>query len=288
MQTDAFASLIPTSAGRREISKERSILAESAASFFTVYLCLSTLLCSGIVASHAVVPIRVFTIALSYGLAHGCAVYAWSFPTADMKVTWDETRHISPIISMSLYLAGKQEFISTMLVYWIFQAIGALLGALAVLASISRSDDDAAQIWGYYEHPENVTVAMAFMMEMVATCVFVVVSVLFLFSGAEDSRPLGTHEKNSINTAFLLVCLNSAAGAVCGGFLNPYVLIAIGFLSSDWNRILLLIVAELTGGFLAAALINLYQFGTTPRKTQEVKSGEEGIDEPLQGDFEYD
>ncbi|HXW56646.1 MAG TPA: aquaporin [Candidatus Cybelea sp.] len=145
--------------------------------------------------------------------------------------------HYNPAITLGVWLRGKCQA-KDVVPYMIFQAVGAVLAALAVKYLKA----------GTTVTPMNLTTAPALLAEFLFT--FALVFVVLNTATAKDTAGNSFY---GLAIGFTVLAGAFAVGGISGGAFNPAVAIGISVMGlASWSSIWIYFVAEFVGGVVAA------------------------------------
>ncbi|PZE77080.1 MULTISPECIES: MIP/aquaporin family protein [unclassified Curtobacterium] len=213
------------------------------------------LLGTGVVANVALTKTKGFAAGtLMVTIGWGFAVFA------GVTVSYKSGAHLNPAVSLAQFILGNISF-GTMLLYWLAQMIGAVIGAvlcwLAYRQHFDQEPDPAAKLGVFSTGPAIRNYAWNLVTEIIGT--FVLVFVIIAFTNGKTPAELG-----AIPVAFLVIAIGVSLGGPTGYAINPArdlgPRIAHAFLpirgkgSNDWAYAWVPVVGPLVGGALAAVL----------------------------------
>ncbi|PZF65100.1 aquaporin family protein [Curtobacterium sp. MCBD17_013] len=213
------------------------------------------LLGTGVVANVALTKTKGFAAGtLMVTIGWGFAVFA------GVTVSYKSGAHLNPAVSLAQFILGNISF-GTMLLYWLAQMIGGVIGAvlcwLAYRQHFDQEPDPAAKLGVFSTGPAIRNYAWNLVTEIIGT--FVLVFVIIAFTNGKTPAELG-----AIPVAFLVIAIGVSLGGPTGYAINPArdlgPRIAHAFLpirgkgSNDWAYAWVPVVGPLVGGALAAVL----------------------------------
>ncbi|PZF59245.1 aquaporin family protein [Curtobacterium sp. MCBD17_034] len=213
------------------------------------------LLGTGVVANVALTKTKGFAAGtLMVTIGWGLAVFA------GVTVSYKSGAHLNPAVSLAQFILGNISF-GTMLLYWLAQMIGAVIGAalcwLAYRQHFDQEPDPAAKLGVFSTGPAIRNYAWNLVTEIIGT--FVLVFVIIAFTNGKTPAQLG-----AIPVAFLVIAIGVSLGGPTGYAINPardlgpriaHAILPIrGKGSNDWAYAWVPVVGPLVGGALAAVL----------------------------------
>lgn len=185
--------------------------------------------------------------ALGVAVAFGLILMALTYALAPIS-----NAHLNPAMTLGYVLSGRMK-VDLAGQYWVAQFLGGILGAaLVVVVRAQSSGMDqkmfGANGWGSLSQT-NATVGAAFIVEILATFLFVFV-VLAVTSKAGNSSFQGVAAGVALTVAYLIAIPVSGGGVNPARSLGPAIFAGGDALSQLW----LYIVAPLLGSLLAVVV----------------------------------
>ena len=189
---------------------------------------------------------------LGIALAFGLAIVAMAYGIGPISGC-----HVNPAVSFGAFLAGRMS-LAEMITYWVAQVLGALVGALVLMAIASGHANWAIDEWGLGANGwgpgylGEYTLQAAFIFEVVATFLFLVVIL-----GSTQARAPAAFAGLSIGLT--LAVIHIVGIQVTGVSVNPArsfgpaAIVQGAALSQLW----LFIIAPLIGAGLAGLLFRI-------------------------------
>jgi aquaporin Z len=210
----------------------KSYIAELLGTFTLVFLGSLALL-----AATAFPSTKLLVIAFGFGLALLAGLYAFGEISGG---------HFNPAVSLAMFLNGRLE-LPQMIGYWIVQVAGAILAALAVLATYGQ-DAVAATTTAPSANWD------AFWLEFLLTATFVAV----ILQSSRSQRVFGTA---LLAIPLTLVAIHLAAVPVSGSSVNPARSIGPMLVGNEgWGDIWIYTIAPFLGA-VVAAFLHLFLYG---------------------------
>ncbi|MGN6409337.1 MAG: MIP/aquaporin family protein [Curtobacterium sp.] len=196
-----------------------------------------------------------------FGAGFLMVTIGWGFAVfAGVTVSYKSGGQLNPAVSLAQFILGNISF-GAMLLYWLAQMIGAIIGAVIVWLAYKQHFDEepdaAAKLGVFSTGPAIRTYGWNLVTEIIGT--FVLVFVVIAFTNGKTPAELG-----AIPVAFLVIAIGVSLGGPTGYAINPArdlgPRIAHAFLpikgkgSSDWAYAWVPVVGPLVGGALAAGL----------------------------------
>jgi len=196
-----------------------------------------------------------------FGAGFLMVTIGWGFAVfAGATVAYKSGGQLNPAVSLAQAILGNIT-VGTMLLFWLAQVIGAIIGAvivwLAYKQHFDEEPDPAAKLGVFSTGPAIRNYAWNVVTEIIGT--FVLVFVVLAFTNGGTPSDLG-----AIPVAFLVIAIGVSLGGPTGYAINPArdlgPRIAHAFLpikgkgTSDWSYAWVPIVGPLVGGALAAVL----------------------------------
>lgn len=185
-----------------------------------------------------------------FGGSHLAIAFAFGLSVVAMAYTIGGTSgcHINPAITLGVYLSGRMD-IKEALGYWIGQIVGGILGAAILfwITSMSVFEMGGANV---ANAAGGVTVGCAFIVEIVATFIFVLVVL-----GCTDSKA-GAGDFAGLAIGLSLVLIHIVCIPLTGTSVNPARSIgpAIFVGGEALKQLWIFIVAPLIGAALSAVV----------------------------------
>lgn len=224
-----------------------------------------TLLGVGVVANHLLGKTKGhgggwLLINFGWGLAVFAGVY----------VSWQSGAHLNPAVTVGILASGAESYapgvavnVSSTLVYFAAEMIGAVLGAIVCWLAYKQHFDEpldpAAKLGVFATGPEIRSYPWNIVTEVIAT--FVLVFVILMFGGTPSG--LGP-----LAVAMLVVGIGASLGGPTGYAINPardlgpriaHAILPIrGKGGSDWAYAWVPVVGPLLGGALAGAIFQIF------------------------------
>jgi glycerol uptake facilitator protein len=196
-----------------------------------------------------------------FGAGFLMVTFGWGFAVfAGVTVSYKSGGMLNPAVAFAQMILGNITF-GAMLLYWVAEVIGAIIGAvivwLAYKQHFDEEPDPAAKLGVFSTGPAIRSYAWNLITEIIGT--FVLVFVVIAFTNGKTPAALG-----AIPVAFLVVVIGTSLGGPTGYAINPArdlgPRIAHAFLpikgkgTSDWSYAWVPVVGPLIGGGLAAVL----------------------------------
>ncbi|OIH93639.1 MIP/aquaporin family protein [Curtobacterium sp. MCBA15_001] len=196
-----------------------------------------------------------------FGAGFLMVTIGWGFAVfAGVTVSYKSGGQLNPAVSLAQAILGNIT-VGAMLLFWLAQLIGAIIGAvivwLAYKQHFDEEPDPAAKLGVFSTGPAIRSYAWNVVTEIIGT--FVLVFVVIAFTNGKTPAELG-----AIPVAFLVIAIGVSLGGPTGYAINPArdlgPRIAHAFLpikgkgSSDWSYAWVPVVGPLIGGALAAGL----------------------------------
>jgi glycerol uptake facilitator protein len=196
-----------------------------------------------------------------FGAGFLMVTVGWGFAVfAGVEVSYKSGGMLNPAVALAQMILGNITF-GAMLLYWVAEVIGAIVGAVIVWLAYKQHFDDepdpAAKLGVFSTGPAIRSYAWNLVTEIIGT--FVLVFVVIAFTNGKTPAALG-----AIPVAFLVIAIGVSLGGPTGYAINPArdlgPRIAHAFLpirgkgTSDWSYAWVPVVGPLIGGALAAGL----------------------------------
>jgi glycerol uptake facilitator protein len=196
-----------------------------------------------------------------FGAGFLMVTFGWGFAVfAGVTVAYKSGGQLNPAVSLAQMILGNISF-GTMLLFWVAQLVGAVIGAvivwLAYKQHFDEEPDPAAKLGVFSTGPAIRSYGWNLVTEIIGT--FVLVFVVIAFTNGGTPKELG-----AVPVAFLVIAIGVSLGGPTGYAINPArdlgPRIAHAFLpikgkgSSDWAYAWVPVVGPLIGGALAAVL----------------------------------
>ncbi|WP_144758526.1 MIP/aquaporin family protein [Curtobacterium sp. 9128] len=196
-----------------------------------------------------------------FGAGFLMVTIGWGFAVfAGVTVSYKSGGQLNPAVSLAQAILGNIS-VGTMLLFWLAQLIGAVIGAvivwLAYKQHFDEEPDPAAKLGVFSTGPAIRSYGWNLVTEIIGT--FVLVFVVIAFTNGKTPAELG-----AIPVAFLVIAIGVSLGGPTGYAINPArdlgPRIAHAFLpikgkgSSDWAYAWVPVVGPLIGGAIAAGL----------------------------------
>jgi glycerol uptake facilitator protein len=196
-----------------------------------------------------------------FGAGFLMVTVGWGFAVfAGVEVSYKSGGMLNPAVALAQMILGNITF-GAMLLYWVAEVIGAIIGAIIVWLAYKQHFDDepdpAAKLGVFSTGPAIRSYAWNLVTEIIGT--FVLVFVVIAFTNGKTPAALG-----AIPVAFLVIAIGVSLGGPTGYAINPArdlgPRIAHAFLpikgkgTSDWSYAWVPVVGPLIGGALAAGL----------------------------------
>jgi len=181
--------------------------------------------------------------------------------------------HLNPAVTIGLAVAGKFPW-SDVGTYILAQLIGSIIGAIVVWIvyrdHFNVTEDPDAQLSVFSTSPAISNSLFNLLSEIVGT--FVLVFVIFYFTGAEISEPkslIGLGSLGAVPVAFLVWAIGLSLGGTTGYAINPVrdfgpriahsILPIRNKRNSNWKYGWIPIIGPFIGGLIAAGLYLILQ-----------------------------
>lgn len=196
-----------------------------------------------------------------FGAGFLMVTIGWGFAVfAGVTVSYKSGGQLNPAVSLAQAILGNIT-VGAMLLFWLAQLIGAIIGAvivwLAYKQHFDEEPDPAAKLGVFSTGPAIRSYGWNLVTEIIGT--FVLVFVVIAFTNGKTPAELG-----AIPVAFLVIAIGVSLGGPTGYAINPardlgpriaHALLPIaGKGSSDWSYAWVPVVGPLVGGALAAGL----------------------------------
>jgi glycerol uptake facilitator protein len=196
-----------------------------------------------------------------FGAGFLMVTIGWGFAVfAGVTVSYKSGGQLNPAVSLAQAILGNIT-VGAMLLFWLAQLIGAVIGAvivwLAYKQHFDEEPDPAAKLGVFSTGPAIRSYGWNLVTEIIGT--FVLVFVVIAFTNGKTPAELG-----AIPVAFLVIAIGVSLGGPTGYAINPArdlgPRIAHAFLpikgkgSSDWAYAWVPVVGPLLGGAIAAGL----------------------------------
>jgi len=196
-----------------------------------------------------------------FGAGFLMVTIGWGFAVfAGVTVSYKSGGQLNPAVSLAQAILGNIT-VGEMLLYWLAQMIGAIIGAVIVWLAYKQHFDEepdaAAKLGVFSTGPAIRNYGWNLVTEVIGT--FVLVFVVIAFTNGKTPAELG-----AIPVAFLVIAIGVSLGGPTGYAINPArdlgPRIAHAFLpiagkgTSDWSYAWVPVVGPLVGGALAAGL----------------------------------
>ncbi|MBF4590129.1 MULTISPECIES: MIP/aquaporin family protein [unclassified Curtobacterium] len=196
-----------------------------------------------------------------FGAGFLMVTIGWGFAVfAGVTVSYKSGGQLNPAVSLAQAILGNIS-VGTMLLFWLAQMIGAVIGAvivwLAYKQHFDEEPDPAAKLGVFSTGPAIRSYGWNLVTEIIGT--FVLVFTVIAFTNGKTPSELG-----AIPVAFLVIAIGVSLGGPTGYAINPArdlgPRIAHAFLpikgkgSSDWAYAWVPVVGPLLGGAIAAGL----------------------------------
>ncbi|KQO65263.1 glycerol transporter [Curtobacterium sp. Leaf261] len=209
----------------------------------------------GVVANVALTKTKGFgagTLMVTFGWAMGVFV--------GVLVSYKSGAHLNPAVSLAQFMLGNITFVA-MLVYWLAQMIGAIIGAAIVWLAYKQHFDDepdpAAKLGVFSTGPAIRSYGWNLVTEIIGT--FVLVFAIIALTNGKAPAELGP-----LPVAFIVLAIGVSLGGPTGYAINPardlgpriaHAILPIkGKGSNDWSYAWVPVVGPLIGGAIAALL----------------------------------
>lgn len=150
--------------------------------------------------------------------------------------------HYNPAVTLGVWLRGKCET-KDVLPYMIFQAVGAVLAALA--AKYLKSGASIA--------PMTISLLPALLSEFLFTFALVLVVL-----NTATAKGTANNSFYGLAIGFTVMTGAFAVGNISGGAFNPAVALGVSMMGlSAWSNLWIFLVSELAAGALAAAVFKI-------------------------------
>lgn len=223
----------------------RATFAEFIATLLFVFLGAGSVIVSGTLTNGELTATRLVTIAL----AHGLAITLLVFATAHIS-----GGHINPAVTFAAMLT-KKIGAAKGLMFIVAQVVGAVIGALLILATIPDAADTNL---GSHALGPGVSVGMALSMEIVVTFILVFV----VFATAVDPGGMGNLAPIAIGLVVLVDHL--VAVPITGASMNPARSFGPALVAGEWANHWIYWAGPLVGGAIAG-LVYQFAFINRPR-----------------------
>jgi aquaporin TIP len=223
----------------------RTTFAELVATLLFVFLGAGAVVVSGTLTNGELTATRLVAIAL----AHGLAIALLAFATANIS-----GGHINPAVTFAALLTKKIN-VARGLMFMVAQLIGAVVGALLLLATIP---DAANTNLGAHALGPGVSVGMGLLMEIIVTFALVFV----IFATAVDRGGMGNLAPLAIGLTVLVDHL--LAVPITGASMNPARSFGPALVAGQWANHWIYWVAPLLGAAIAG-LVYQFAFINRPR-----------------------
>ncbi|MFL5297930.1 MAG: aquaporin [Phenylobacterium sp.] len=182
---------------------------------------------------------------LGAALAFGFAIVALAYGLGPIS-----GGHVNPAVSLGMFIAGRMS-LTDMLVYWVAQCAGALVGAVILAAIAGSTEHLGVNGWGP-EYGGGFSVQAAAIFEIVMTALFVAVIL-----GA--TRSTAAPAVAGLAIGLTLAAIHIVGIQVTGVSVNPARSLGPAVLTGGQalSQLWLFIVAPLIGGVLGAAPFRL-------------------------------
>ncbi|WP_267423200.1 MULTISPECIES: MIP/aquaporin family protein [unclassified Curtobacterium] len=196
-----------------------------------------------------------------FGAGFLMVTIGWGFAVfAGVTVSYKSGGQLNPAVSLAQAILGNIS-VGTMLLFWLAQMIGAVIGAvivwLAYKQHFDEEPDPAAKLGVFSTGPAIRSYGWNLVTEIIGT--FVLVFTVIAFTNGKTPSELG-----AIPVAFLVIAIGVSLGGPTGYAINPArdlgPRIAHAFLpikgkgTSDWAYAWVPVVGPLLGGAIAAGL----------------------------------
>ncbi|WIE56423.1 MIP/aquaporin family protein [Curtobacterium sp. MCLR17_031] len=196
-----------------------------------------------------------------FGAGFLMVTIGWGFAVfAGVLVSYKSGGQLNPAVSLAQAILGHIT-VGTMLIYWLAQMIGAVIGAVIVWLAYKQHFDEepdaAAKLGVFSTGPAIRSYGWNLVTEIIGT--FVLVFVILAITNGKAPAELG-----AVPVAFLVIAIGVSLGGPTGYAINPArdlgPRLAHAFLpikgkgSSDWAYAWVPVVGPLVGGALAAVL----------------------------------
>ena len=196
-----------------------------------------------------------------FGAGFLMVTIGWGFAVfSGVTVSYESGGQLNPAVTLAQFILGNLSF-GEMLLYWLAQLIGAVIGAVVVWRAYKQHFDEepdpAAKLGVFSTGPAIRTYGWNLVTEIIGT--FVLVFVVIAFTNGQTPAELG-----AIPVAFLVIAIGVSLGGPTGYAINPArdlgPRLAHAFLpikgkgTSDWAYSWVPVVGPLIGGALAAVL----------------------------------
>jgi MIP family channel proteins len=223
----------------------RTTFAELVATLLFVFLGAGAVVASGTLTNGELTATRLVAIAL----AHGLAIALLAFATANIS-----GGHINPAVTFAALLTKKIN-VARGLMFMVAQLIGAVVGALLLLATIPDAADTNL---GAHALGPGVSVGMGLLMEIIVTFALVFV----IFATAVDRGGMGNLAPLAIGLTVLVDHL--LAVPITGASMNPARSFGPALVAGQWANHWIYWVAPLLGAAIAG-LVYQFAFINRPR-----------------------
>lgn len=191
-------------------------------------------------AGTAAAPLGTAMIAIS--LAHGIAIFVLASATG--RIT---NAHLNPAVTIAFMASGVQS-VRSGIMYIIAQLLGAALGALVLKFCLVNGD-----VLGQHSvNLEAVSLAGAFVVEMVLTAVLVIV----IFSVAVDED--GFDKIAPLVIGLTVAVIHFVAVPLTGASVNPARTFGPALATGSWDHIWLYFAAPVLGALIGLAIYKLF------------------------------
>jgi glycerol uptake facilitator protein len=196
-----------------------------------------------------------------FGAGFLMVTIGWGFAVfAGVTVSYKSGGQLNPAVSLAQAILGNIS-VGTMLLFWLAQMIGAVIGAvivwLAYKQHFDEEPDPAAKLGVFSTGPAIRSYGWNLVTEVIGT--FVLVFTVIAFTNGQTPSQLG-----AVPVAFLVIAIGVSLGGPTGYAINPArdlgPRIAHAFLpikgkgTSDWAYAWVPVVGPLLGGAIAAGL----------------------------------
>jgi aquaporin TIP len=207
---------------------------------------------------------------VAIALAHGLVIAVMASAVGHIS-----GGHFNPAVTFG-FLVARRIDPALALVYWLSQIVGAVLGALLVVALIPDQLTDAVNL-GVPALGEGVGAGAGFVLEAILT--FFLVWVIF----ATAADPRGTFKSIAGLAIGLTITLDILIGGpLTGAAMNPGRAFGPQLIGNEWADGWVWYLGPLAGGGLAALLYEVLYL--RPARPMPVGPPETGIEEPRPGD----
>ena len=172
--------------------------------------------------------------------------------------------HFNPAVTLAAVFDGRIDVLNAGL-YWVAQAVGAVVASFAILGIVSKTAVDATR------NGPGVPEAQAFAAEVILTTIFVGV-IMTVTKKQPTFAPLVI--------SLTLLAIHFAAIPISGASVNPARSLGPAIVSGNYDKLWIYLTAPLLGGLLGWIL---YRFFTTDEDDIELE-----IDDPDELEAEID